>query len=117
MKRPPFPTIDDVRLKMQETMRILDELAEQKHPLKIRRGRVKGVSDMRDDKQPSEQLSGAGRTYFFDVETTKDDKPYLRITESRKGKGDEWERSSVLVFPEDAEAFAERVAKMTRKLN
>ena len=69
-----------------------------------------------DDKKVSQQLKASGRTYFFDVEQTCEGQAYLRITESRKGKSDTFERTSIHVFPEDASAFAETVAQMTAKL-
>jgi hypothetical protein len=58
----------------------------------------------------------SSRTYFSDIEETKEGKPYLRITESRKGEGDKSERNSVNVFPEDATEFAQAVSQMTSNL-
>jgi hypothetical protein len=69
------------------------------------------------DERESSQLKGAGRTYFLDVEKTREGKAYLRITESRKGEGDNFERSSIHVFPEDAKAFRQEVNKMVKKLS
>ena len=51
----------------------------------------------------------------FHQETRKD-KPYLRITESRKDEGDKFERNSINVFPEDADESAQAVFEMTAKL-
>ena len=90
---------------------MLTELGERKYPLDIR----KGVEFMSED-QDSVQLKGAGRTYFLDMAQTRDDKPYLRITESRKDEGDKFERNSINVFPEDAEQFAQAVAQMAEKV-
>jgi hypothetical protein len=70
---------------------------------------------MNDDGQ-SKQIKGSGRTYFLDIEKTKEDKPYLRITESRKGAGDKFERNSINVFPEDAGEFAQAVSEMISRL-
>ena len=70
---------------------------------------------MSDDTQ-SRQLKASGRTYFLDIVQTKEGKPYLRITESRKGEGDKFERNRVHVFPEDAGDFAEAVSEMASKL-
>ena len=67
----------------------------------------------------SQQLKGAGRTYFFDIRKTKAEeaKPYLVITESRKGKKEgEWQKKRLYVFPEDAKDFADKVAEMTARL-
>ena len=114
--REPFITIDDLLQKAQELFAGLKKLSEYKHPLDIRRGVRKGVKTrMRDDEQ-SRQIKGGGRTYFLDIEETKEGKPYLRITESRKGRGDKFERNSINVFPEDAEKFAQAVSKMASKL-
>jgi hypothetical protein len=53
------------------------------------------------------QVRAGARTYFLDVEQTKDGKPYLKITESRfKGEGKARERSTLIVFPEEAQQFA-----------
>ena len=65
----------------------------------------------------SRTIRSGGRTLFLDVEKTKEGKPYLRITESRfKGEGKERERSSIFVFPEDVEEFAQAVSEMRKKL-
>ena len=57
------------------------------------------------------------KTYFFDIKKTKEDKPYLVITESRfKGEGKERERVSIAIFPENTEEFAEAVGEMTAKI-
>ena len=113
----PIITIDDLLNKSRELFAGLSRLSEYKHPLAIRRGVIgKGVKKrMQHDKQ-SRQIKGGGRTYFLDVEKTRDGKPYLRITESRKGEGDKFERNSVNVFPEDADQFAEAVSEMVSKL-
>ena len=92
------------------------KLSEYKHPLDIRRGVRKGVKKRMADNQPSKQLKGAGRTYFLDVQKTREGKSYLRITESRKGEGDKFERNSINVFPEDAKEFAQAVSEMTDEL-
>ena len=114
--REPFITIDDLLQKAQELFAGLKILSEYKHPLDIRRGVRKGVKTrMRDDEQ-SRQIKGGGRTYFLDIEKTREGKPYLRITESRKGRGDKFERNSINVFPEDAGKFAQAVSKMASKL-
>jgi len=113
----PFITIDDLVEKAQDLFRGLTRLSEYKHPLDVRRGIRKGVERTMNDDRQSTQIKGSGRTYFLDIEKTKGDKPYLRITASRKGDGDEWERNNINVFPEDAEEFAQAVSEMTAKLN
>jgi len=115
--REPFITIDDLLGKAQELFAGLRRLSEYKHPLDIRRGvKRKGVKERMNDDKQSKQIKGSGRTYFLDIERTREDKPYLRITESRKGKGDRFERNSVNVFPEDADAFAQAISEMASKL-
>jgi len=118
----PYVTIDDLARKAQELVDGLQKLSTYKHPLDVRRGvptAGEGVSeDMpeRKENKDSLQVKGGGRTYFLDMARTSKDKPYLRITESRKGEGEEFERSSIYVFPEDAQKFSEAVQEMTGKL-
>jgi hypothetical protein len=117
--REPFITIDDLLQKAQELFVGLKKLGEYKHPLNIRRGVSvrKGVKKQMNNDKQSKQLKGSGRTYFLDIEKTREDKPYLRITESRKGKGDKFERNSINVFPEDAAEFTQAVTEMASKLS
>ena len=69
----------------------------------------------------SQQLRAGGKTYFFDIGTTQEQKkPYLSITESRY-KGDEkgspiYEKQSIFIFAEHVEAFAQTVAEMAKNL-
>jgi hypothetical protein len=116
--RDPFITIDDLMKKAKELFAGLRKLSQYKHPLDIRRGvrKGKGVKKHMREDRPSRQIKGSGRTYFLDVQKTKGGKPYLRITESRKGEGDRFERNSINVFPEDAEEFAMAVSEMAAKL-
>ena len=114
--RQPFITIDDCVQRAQELAAGLQNLTKCKYPLDIRRGLRKEVKDDMNFNQPSKQIKGSGRTYFLDVEKTREDKAYLKITESRKGKGDAFERNSIHVFPEDAETFARAVSEMIGKL-
>ena len=95
----------------------LKKLSEFKYPLDVRRGVRKGVEKRMNDDTESVQIKGSGRTYFLDIENTKEGKPYLRITESRKGEGDKWERNSINVFPENAKEFAEAISEMITKLD
>lgn len=111
-----FDTIDDLSQKAEELSEGLKKLTQSKHPLGIRQGAGRGVSrTMRDDSE-SKQIKGAGRTYFLDLETTREGKRYLRITESRKERGDKWERNTINVFPEDAAEFAISVTTMADRL-
>ena len=115
--REPFTTIDDLLQKAQELFSGLKKLSGYKHPLDVRRGVGKGVKKCMNDDRQSWQIKGSGRTYFLDIEKTKEGKSYLRITESRKGKGDKFERNSINVFPEDADEFTQAVTEMASKLS
>ena len=114
----PFITIDDLVKKSQELFSGLCKLSEYKHPLDIRRGTAirKEVGKRMNKDRQSRQIKASGRTYFLDIEKTKDGGPYLRITESRRGREDKWERNSINVFPEDADEFARLVSEMASKL-
>jgi hypothetical protein len=115
--REPFITIDDLVRKAQELSLGLRKLSEYKYPLDVRRGVRKGVKKRMNDDRQSRQIKGSGRTYFLDVEKTREGKSYLRITESRKGEGDKFERNCINVFPEDADEFAQAVSEMISKLD
>jgi len=114
--REPFITIDDLLHKAQELFVGLKKLSEFKYPLDIRRGARKGVKKRMTDDRQSMQIKASGRTYFLDIEKTRGGKPYLRITESRKGEGDKFERNSINVFPEGAGEFAQAVSEMASRL-
>ena len=115
-------TLDDLTVKAQELVEGLQKLSTYRHPLDVRRGVPKAgeevSEDMAEQKQnkDSMQVKGGGRTYFLDLAKTSKNTRYLRITESRKGEGEEFERSSIYVFPEDAQKFSEAVQEMTGKL-
>ena len=63
-------------------------------------------------------VKAGSKTYFFDLKQTRDNKPYLLLTESRfKGEGEERERISITVFPESAGPFGQAVAEMVTRLS
>ncbi len=107
-----FTTIDDVRKMAEELLAALDTLGSYKYPLDIRRGVAKEVSDMAYA-EDSTMLKSSSRTYFFDIKKTQEGKPYLVITESRKKEN---VRSSIMVFPEDADEFFTALEVMIRKI-
>jgi len=112
-EREPFITIDDLVIKAEDLFTGLKGLSESRHPLDIR----KGVEDMADQKEQSKTLKAGSKTYFFDIKKTKDEKPFLVITESRfKGEGKERERSTIIVFQDNAEDFARTVSEMVSKI-
>jgi len=117
-EREPFATIDDLVHQAEALSSGLRRLSEYKHPLDVRRGTGsrEGVMDVPEDTDSITVKAGA-KTYFLDVKETKENKPYLLITESRfKGEGKERERVSISVFPEQAEEFGQAVSAMTRKI-
>jgi len=62
-------------------------------------------------------VKGGGRTYFFDLKETQAGTKYLVLTESRRAKdGEEFLRSTIILFPEQAKEFGEAVGEMTAKL-
>lgn len=67
----------------------------------------------------SKLVKAGARTYFFDIKKAKNGKKYLVLTESRL-VGDEnkkeRQRSTLILFPEQAKEFAEMVNEMTAKL-
>lgn len=63
-------------------------------------------------------VKAGSKTYFFDLKQTRDNKPYLLLTESRyKGEGEDRERVSITVFPESAGLFGQAVAEMVVRLD
>ena len=111
-----YTTIDDVIRLAQELLARLNQLGEYKHPLDVRRGR-KEVMKMIEREENSRIVKAGPKTYFLDVKETKEGKPYLMITESRfKGEGEERERSTIIVFQDNAHAFSEALTEMVAKL-
>ncbi len=116
-EREPFITIDDLVIKAEDLFTGLKKLSENRHPLDIRKGVRKGVEDMADLNEQSRTLKAGSKTYFFDIKKTKDEKPFLVITESRfKGEGEERERSTIIVFQDNAEDFARTVSEMITRI-
>ena len=111
-KKEKVTTIDDLLIHAGRLYKGLIELSQQRHPLEIRRG----VSDMNAERE-SETVKAKGRTYFLDLENTKDGKPYLRITESHINKNNnESVRNTILVFQEDIHDFTQALTKMAYKV-
>jgi hypothetical protein len=111
-----FTTIDDaleIVPGLEKLAGILKDLGERPYPLAVR----KGVRQNMTEAQKSEQVKGGSSTYFLDIQAAATGKKYLRITQSRKAKGeDSFERISIFVFPEEAEEFGQKVAKMVEEL-
>ena len=108
-----FTTIDDAIGLAEALLKGLNKLGEYKYPLDVRRGVVNLVETVENSKI----LKAGAKTYFFDLKETKDKKPFLLITESRfSGEDGERERSSIIVFPEQAKDFKELVSEFTEKI-
>ena len=111
--RPRFVTIDDMIELARRLAEGLVKLGAIKHPLGIRRG----VNSMVERANKGEMLKAVGKTYFFDIKETREGKPYLIITESRvKGEGEKPERSSILIFQDNIQEFADLVNQMAKKI-
>ena len=78
-----------VKLTARVTLDAYDAITELQRRHRRRTGRALRLWEVVDAAiiRQSKQIKGSGRTYFLDVEKTKEGKPYLRITESRKGEG------------------------------
>lgn len=69
------------------------------------------------EKENSNEIVKAGkRTYFLDIKSTKEDKKYLKITESKQNNG-EFERHQIMIFQEDIKKFSEAFIRILLKLN
>jgi hypothetical protein len=111
-KKEKVTTIDDLLVVAGKLYKGLIELSQRENPLEIRRG-VMGMNTERE----SEIVKAQGRNYFFDVEKTKEGKPYLRITESHINKeNNESVRNTILVFQEDMHSFIQTLTKMAYKV-
>ncbi len=110
-----FTTIDDA-LEMvpglEKLAIILKELSQRKYPLAIRKGMIINVAKT----QKSAQINDSRSTCFLDVEKAKTGSTYLKITQNRKAAGDEFERSSIYIFPKDAIEFGKTVAEMIKEV-
>src|SRR5687768_5797478 len=115
--RQPFETIDDLVKRAEELFVGLKKLSKTKYPLDIRRGMRKEVDEGMKNSRESTQIKAGSRTYFFDIKTTRDGKPYLVITESKfKREGADRERNFIMIFQEHSEEFAKVISEMVAKL-
>ena len=105
-----FSTIDDALQLARRLEKCLTKLGEYKHPLDVRRGVRKMTIE---NEKESLTVKAGSRTYFFDVQKTREGKPYLTITESRYlGKDQERERNTITVFPEQMEEFSQTLVQL-----
>ena len=108
---------DEITGKAQWLSTGLKELLKRKHPLDIRRGVGKGVSDMPEREMKYRKIEAKSKTYYFDLLTARNGNKYLKISETRqKAEGEEGERSSIVVFADQAEEFSNIFNDMIGKL-
>ncbi len=108
-----FITIDELLELAELLYRGLINLSNQRHPLSI----YKGVKNMEINNE-HEILKTSSRTYFFDIETTKDGKPYLKIAESRINKEtQEQTRNTIIIFEEDLFQFTGTFNTMSKRIS
>ncbi len=65
----------------------------------------------------STRVSSGRRTIFFDVKNTKDQKPYLKITESSVSKDGEKKKSYMAVFESELNDFRTAVEEVMGFVN
>ena len=66
--------------------------------------------DTKNKPLKSSMVRAGKRTFFFDIKVTSDRKKYLKITESTfQGEGKERKYNSLLVFPENAQDFQDKL--------
>ena len=107
-----FKSIDDLLVVAEYLYKGLINLSNQRHPLSV----YKGVKNMETSNE-HEMVKASSRTYFFDMETTKTGKPYLKITESRINKETkEQQRNSILIFQEDVLQFTGTMNAMAKRI-
>jgi len=107
-----FITIDELLVLAEYLYKGLINLSNQRHPLSV----YKGVKNMETNNE-HEMVKTSSRTYFFDIETTKNGKPYLKITESRIDKDTKQaQRNTILVFQEDMLKFSGTLNAMAKRI-
>lgn len=105
-----FTTIDDLIVLSQELFTRLRQISQYKHPLSVRRG-VKQMEKI------SKTVRAGAITYFFDIKQTRENKPYLMITESRyKGDDEKRERKTIVVFQESVKEFIQTITELSAQL-
>lgn len=57
----------------------------------------------------STKVHNGRRTFFFDVKETKDQKPFMKITESSISKEGEKKRNYMTVFDEELQDFKQAI--------
>jgi hypothetical protein len=113
ISQPAFTTIDDLILLSQELFTRLNQISQYKHPFAVR----KGVSQM-ENTNTSRIVRAGAITYFLDIKKTRDNKPFLMITESRyKGEDKKRDRNTLVVFQDNAKQFAQAITEMSANMS
>ncbi len=60
----------------------------------------------------STRVSSGRRTFFFDVKATKENKPYIRITESSLSKEGEKKKNYMNIFDSEMNDFKQAVEEV-----
>ena len=108
-----FKSIDDLLVIAEYLYKGLINRSNQRHPLSI----YKGVKNMQPNNE-HEMLKTSSRTYFLDIETTKNGKPYLKITESRINKEtQEQTRNTIIIFEKDLLKFTGTFNTMSKRVS
>jgi len=110
--RDEFRSIDGLLVIAEYLYKGLINLSNQRNPLLI----YKGVKNMQPNND-HEMVKASSRTYFFDIETTKTGKPYLKVTESRiNTETKQQQRNTILIFQEDMLKFTGTLNAMAKRI-
>ena len=105
-----FTTIDDLISLSGELFYRLRQISQYKHPLAVRKG-------VRQVELTSRILRAGPITYFLDIKKTREDKPYLMITESRYRSNDgKPARNTIVVFRDRLKEFVQAITEMSASL-
>ena len=106
-----FTTIDDLISLSQELFTRLHQIGQYKYPLAVR----KGVKPM---EKPTKIVRAGAITYFLDIKKTRDNKPFLLITESRyKGNDEKRDRNTIVVFQDNVREFAQAITDLSASMS
>src|SRR5262245_5497585 len=106
-----FTTIDDLITLSQELLTRLYQIGQYKHPLAVR----KGVKPM---EKPTKIVRAGAITYFLDIKKTRDDKPFLLITESQyKGNDEKRDRNTIVIFQDNVREFAQAITELSASMS
>lgn len=65
----------------------------------------------------STRVHAGRRTFFFDVKATKEDKPYIKITESQISKEGEKKKNYMTIFDNEMNDFGKAVEEVLGFVN